>query len=131
MPRDRGPGYREEQLHVQPSDWPEGHDVQLEAVLSPIRNRELEQEGENSQQVGVDVVEGELQGDGEGSAKHNISCSVCRNIFMFVKQRWTQTVLLHLWLIQCCCCSCCKEELASCRLLLRSSISSPLSNTPM
>lgn len=75
-PQGSCPGYRKEQLHVQPFDWPEGHNVQLEAVLSTIRNRELEQEGEDSQQVGVNIVEGELQDHSMGSAKHMTSLPI-------------------------------------------------------
>lgn len=52
--------YREKQLQIQAPEWPQGDDVELHAGQSPIRNGKLHQEGEDRQEIRVDVVQREL-----------------------------------------------------------------------
>jgi len=53
-------GYHEKELQIQACDWPQSDDEEVKAGLSTLRNRKLDEEGENSHEVGVDVVEREL-----------------------------------------------------------------------
>lgn len=52
--------YHKKELQVQACDWPQAGGEKVEAGLGTLRNRELKEEGENCQEVGVDVVKGEL-----------------------------------------------------------------------
>lgn len=53
-------GYHEKKLQVQACDWPQSDDKEVKAGLGTLRNWKLKQEGEDGQEVCVDVVEREL-----------------------------------------------------------------------
>lgn len=50
-------GYHEKELQVQACDWPQSDNKEVQAGLGTLRNWKLKQEGEDSQEVCVDVVE--------------------------------------------------------------------------
>lgn len=62
-------GYHEKQLQVKACDWPQGDDQEVQAGLGTLRNWKLNQEGENREEVCVDVVERELHKHGPGPTK--------------------------------------------------------------
>lgn len=61
--------YHEKKLQVQACDWPQRDDREVKAGQGTLRNWELKQEGEDSQQICVDVVERELHKHSTGPMK--------------------------------------------------------------
>lgn len=52
--------YHEKELQVQACDWPHRDDKEVHAGLGTLRNRKLKQEGKDSQEICVDVVQREF-----------------------------------------------------------------------
>lgn len=63
--------YRQKELQVNACDWPKSKEIKLKAGLSTLRNWEPKQEGDDSQQICVDVVEGELHENRTSSVNTN------------------------------------------------------------
>lgn len=61
--------HHQEELQIQACDWPQGDDAEVQAGLSALRDRKLKQEGEDGEQVCVDVVEREVQRHGSSPGK--------------------------------------------------------------
>lgn len=52
--------YREKELQIQACEWPQCDDVEVHAGQSAIGDWKLDEEGEDGQEVCVDVVQREL-----------------------------------------------------------------------
>lgn len=52
--------YREKELQIQASEWPQGDDAEVHTGQSAIRDWKLDEEGEDGQEICVDVVQREL-----------------------------------------------------------------------
>lgn len=74
--------HHQEELQIQACDWPQGDDAEVQAGLSALRDRKLKEEGEDGEEVGVDVVEREVQrhgsSPGETRTHTHTPCSRCK-----------------------------------------------------
>lgn len=76
--REVARSYREKELQVQACDWPQSDDNEVKTGLGTLGNRELKQEGEDSQLVCVDVVERELHKHSTGPVNTHIKHTLNR-----------------------------------------------------